>query len=133
MIDPKELRVGNFVRLNNAEHWPSLTGQEFQVVSIHQEFAGLINNADRETLLSQFYIFIEPIELKQAWLVKMGFVTCLDCMLIRFEQYNIKYLHGVISAGRIDEESMFYLRHINYVHQVQNLHFLLTGEELSLT
>jgi hypothetical protein len=77
-----------------------------------------------------FHVSIRGIILKEEWMLKLGFVRTfhgwfkngvvleLDKNLnIRFEYHN-----GDIFTSKI----------ITFVHQLQNLYFALTGEELEL-
>ena len=66
----------------------------------------------------------EPIPLTEEWLIRLGFkIFCKDF-----------YLNGIIIHTR---KRGYVLRKsvpiIQYVHQLQNLYFALTGEELTIT
>ena len=74
--------------------------------------------------------YIKPIPLTEEWLIKFG-----------FETDNIEWWNGLISIG-IYKDGLFYCptgeislrigKEIQYVNQLQNLYFALTGEELIL-
>lgn len=69
---------------------------------------------------------IDPIELTEHWLLKFG-----------FEKLNYTYLakglavhnHDIVSFYMLYEQNRTYIK---YVHQLQNLYFALTGEELKI-
>jgi len=73
----------------------------------------------------------KPIPLTEEWLIKFGFE---DNQKVK----GVKYIDGVIAIDCIrygkgwclanDE----YHPNIKYVHQLQNLYFALTGEELTI-
>lgn len=74
---------------------------------------------------------IRPIPLTEKWLLKFGFVNNWN----GFSKYGYwKDDFKIISAGN----SVFYTiingkeTEIKYVHQLQNLYFALTGEELTI-
>lgn len=74
----------------------------------------------------------KPIPLTDEWLLKFGFekiennwkVLDYVCFKLSWER-----LAGLVLV--FDNESIF-LPQIKYVHQLQNLYFALTGEELTL-
>jgi len=106
-----ELRLGNCVF--------DAFGDIFQI-----DFIGICN-VDK--------LKLQPIPLTEEWLLKFGFEKI---------ENNWKVLDlyfGIISWERLagtmfclEKESIF-LPHIKYVHQLQNLYFALTGEELTIT
>lgn len=82
--------------------------------------------------------FIKPIPLTEEWLVKFGFKKDEIGVFVNIcykqnlsiglnlvgDKYCIVYLTG--SFGMVQP------KHIKSVHQLQNLYFALTGEELTL-
>jgi hypothetical protein len=83
---------------------------------------------------------IEPIPLTEEWLLKLGFEICYVGWFeirSRFDgdydefSYNIntKEIHILQDSGRKYE---VHLCNIQHVHQLQNLYFALTGEELTI-
>ena len=83
-----------------------------------------------------FYSFSElnPVKLTEEWLLKMGFVYrgiyyhFPKNDIFKLEQYKLKNAYFL----KHSKESLDSVR-INYVHQLQNLHFALTGEELTFS
>jgi hypothetical protein len=93
----------------------------------------------------------KPIPLTEEWLLKFGFNSNSPCK--DFEDCGMPYYakHGVLlfyNRNRLKHELCYYLigygsmrsgkyhismiRWIMYVHQLQNLYFALTGEELTI-
>lgn len=73
----------------------------------------------------------EPIRLTEEWLVRFGFECCdldevyfLKDVDIQFWDHNNTF-HFVSNHGLLNTE-------LKYVHQLQNLYFALTGEDLVL-
>lgn len=82
----------------------------------------------------------KPIPLTEEWLLKVGFEYSA-----LYENYRIAYhseftyYHSVrIRYGKFfysndySDADCYVIRDIEYVHQLQNLHFALTGEELEI-
>ena len=103
-----ELRIGNLFY----KDYP--TGKEIETVNEISNF--FINSVGISS--------IKPIPLTKDWLLKFGFDGC-------------KSPNKDIQVGLVDDEMslawrVFILKKIQYVHQLQNLYFALTGEELTL-
>ena len=104
-MESRELRTGNYVRVIND------TVREYFIV--------------QDTNQSHFF---EPIPLAEEWLVKMGFKK-----FVTSDKYHT-YALGVINVNDniVYVSELGFLNHIKYVHQLQNLYFDLTGEELTV-
>ena len=108
MIKASELRLGNLVY--------ELTSGQFREVS----------QWDYE---ADSFDLLEPIPLTEEWLLKFGFKQWKDC-----KRWSSKTV--LIYTNRTE---LFYYGKartricIEYVHQLQNLCFVLAGEELTLT
>lgn len=84
----------------------------------------------------------DPIELTEEWLLNFGFDNVRKNLLICHNEYhNNRINEGVYYVEPVgDAFNNWYLYHkvkmitsnIRYVHQLQNLYFALTGEELTL-
>ena len=71
--------------------------------------------------------YCKPIPLTEEWLLKFWFIS---------NPYEDRYEKGSIHIECIKTKGETYLwienmPHIKYVHQLQNLYFVLTGEELT--
>jgi hypothetical protein len=119
-----ELRIGNLVNL-------MLNHKDFETICV--DVTDLIN-----ILHGGVY---EPIPLTEEILLKLGFknidiggnfITYTDLEHNYYLQIDVrkndrKYL---ILDNSVDELRAFSMVDIEYVHQLQNLYFALTGEEL---
>ena len=135
-----ELRKGVLVTITNPKHHPKMKDVPLSVTHIGPYAIGLehINqkkNTYYETY-SQFLKFIEPITLTEEWLIKFGYETkegsSHDALwVMKHPTLNIDLLEQaqdmqyVYMLGNIAV-------YIDYVHQLQNLYFALTREELTL-
>ena len=125
MIKANELRIGNHIILNNVQ--TTLVPRDFQ------------------RYCKSFGVFEEfdPIPLTEDWLLKFGFekeIDEFDIFSIHNSQYYIQhYKNGkcifvyspINELNPEDEENVIFLQ-IKHVHQLQNLYFALTGEELTI-
>ena len=115
-----ELRIGNLV-------WDDYSG-EMIVSQIYQSNVSL-----RKTINLSEGIYgidnIEPIPLTEEWLLKLGFNHNAD-------ENEFYWLDEFSIAKRSDFEVFLndeYICDLQYFHQLQNLYFALTGEELTIT
>ena len=128
-MEAKELRIGNYL---NFEFHKDSGGIE-KVGVFLSDIENLIYGGNR----SKYYT---PIPLTEEWLLKFGFVkdkkhnNCCDLELennfylqgVGYGKSNIKY--EVILTDSNDNE----LTLVKHVHQLQNLYFALTNEELTI-
>ncbi len=127
MIDIKELRVGNLI-------FSKMTG-----------IVEAVEPNDFEMILDDFGDF-HPIKITEDWLLKLGFEQSDDDLFellvikkhvaefIKIDLWTRTELGLVfsmeISQGEFPEQVNIDLPHIKYVHQLQNLFFSLTGNDL---
>ena len=108
----RDLRIGNWLITTMARN-------EYQVLPCH------LGDEDEECLLES-----EPIPLTEEWLVRFGF----EYTEIHegFNQYRKDLLNLSITPNGFEIFLTFKWINIKHVHQLQNLYFALTGEELTL-
>lgn len=116
-MEVNELRSGNWIDT-----------KDFHI----DEFKGLYQY-DPEWY--KYVHMFEPIPLTEEWLIKFGFKISKYGFptknnfqvghVTTDENYQFEYSLGTIGK--------WILKDIKYVHQLQNLYFALTGEELTLT
>ena len=118
--------IGNWL-MNNRTH-EAFQVSAYNIHQIHKFQGERFMNADKT-------LVIESIPLNEEWLIRCGFD-------IGFGVYNIEitedcnmsvFLIDQVSNGdvSIGDEVHLYSR-VFYVHQIQNLYFQLTGEELTI-
>jgi len=104
-----ELRIGNYIEVNG---------------EIRQVTSGIIVTIDTISKPDT-----KPIPLTEEWLLKFG-----------FDEKGIGYAKGFIYLWHYDDgiflelvsDSNSHNTPLKYVHQLQNLYFALTGEELTI-
>jgi len=111
-MDVRELRIGNWVKRNEQPEGFQIESRSFIV-------------CERDPLL------YEPIPLTEEWLIKFGFSgSTIDISDKISGCIDSIYFNGICIGTASSEYSG--LHRIKYVHQLQNLYFALTGEELTI-
>jgi len=122
-----DFRIGNII---NTKLNTSLDEKNLKVIAIYPDRVILDLIFSEITL---FYEEIKLITLTEEWLFKFGFEKHEDRYFHEFD-YVIFYLTNktyVLVSNYSDPRNDDAVR-IEYVHQLQNLYFALTGQELEL-
>lgn len=129
MLKNNELRIGNLVEFKSMELYSIITG-----IFLH---SGTDNDWRIETkshglnALSNY----KPIILTEEWLVKFGFVvdgtTYFKLVIDEYCNLFFDVKHKTIAIG-VGYECGGTDISFEYIHQLQNLYFALTGEELTI-
>ena len=124
MIDAKELRIGNLILIDGLVL--EVDGIDFYEKILVEDSTcddGFSSNCSDD---------VEPIPLTEEWLVKFGF------------EYRTRLNPNPKELAYIHQKGGFYIAYmkifyweggnttIDYVHQLQNLYFALTNEELKI-
>jgi len=127
-MEVQELRIGNLVTtVEGTKHF----GKELEI-----EFLTNNNCYDLDAPLDSINGYelnkVIPIPLTEEWIVRFGFASYKLSGFNYFGNSKIKIAHT------FDNRNIFFevnasLAPLEYVHQLQNLYFALTGEELTLT
>jgi hypothetical protein len=119
MISPNELRIGNLLLNNHVT---------YKVISIDEEGIMADPVSQKHTIDVNIRDLVTPIPLTEEWLLSFG-----------FEKMHKYYQLGKVtinifndSAYKLNVSGFTPYKAIKYVHQLQNLYFDLTGEELTL-
>lgn len=120
MIQANELRIGNYVKFLNTE---------IQVTGISNRFAATL--IETKQFIDSKLFHYKPIPLTEEWLIKFGFIKdgkefnkwCGDY------EYSFSFEYGFVFGQLVDYSHEIKIKH---VHQLQNLYFALTGEELTI-
>lgn len=114
-----ELRIGNYINIDLP------ISNEGKLTRI-----GAINSKKVNGVEITKY---KPIPLTEEWLIKFGFIFGIK--LHDFVKGKHQFVEFNVLNGYFSESGVFYYSmktQIKYVHQLQNLYFALTGEELTL-
>lgn len=111
-----ELRLGNIIEFNK---------EPFNVCVIYDN---AIENESWCKPLNELH----PIPLTKEWLVKFGFDGRKDFKWIGIVGVQLRDSKYYISLKDLSNVLFHSIVEIKYVHQLQNLYFTLTGEELTI-
>lgn len=121
-MQASELRIGNYVYINGVCN---------QVSEIHTKLLKFLSNNTLWNIKQS-----KPIPLTEEWLVKFGFKTNQYKDEFTLFHNNYEYL---LDCAYTDEgvfnfvvDSTCMDIDVKYVHQLQNLYFALTKEELEI-
>jgi len=122
-----ELRIGNLVLY-----------QGYHVASVHgitdPDWGHGIHIHYDSSSVGCAFDMVEPIPLTEEWLRKFGFEDndyTFD-LYIGHRKISFTWFSRVVSTGVRSGFKCQKYKHIKYVHQLQNLCFALTGEELTI-
>lgn len=127
-MDARELRIGNLVL--------DPEGLVSKILSISTES----NSTDGKYYLENDYNGppedLRPIPLSEEWLLKFGFEKYGKTKLYKNTKGRVSVTLTSNQFGKFSGSSDFLLNDfyyipIKHVHQLQNLYFALTGEELT--
>lgn len=131
MINPQELRIGNLVEIPVLSEDDTIFTEkicaDFGFAPTHVN-SSIIMDCERykEDWAGR------PIKLTEEWLLKFGFEKDEDgCLCHEYPDSNCKFyfVKDFIQVAK-GYAAIFNYKHINYVHQLQNIYFALTGKEL---
>jgi hypothetical protein len=117
-IKANDLRIGNLVRNN-------LSGEILKACDV------LCDGINTDKIEGLNYGFIEPIPLTEEWLLKFGFKEIIvDSWYSKLAEN--KNTINISKSGLVAINDDKPIRAIEYVNQLQNIYFALTGEELTI-
>ncbi|MBS9774751.1 MAG: hypothetical protein KGV59_06305 [Tenacibaculum sp.] len=126
-LQARDLRIGNLVLYDN---------QITKIESIRKGNTDfLIGLKDYDDL--KFLKDIQPIPITEEWLLKLGFeLTANTLYTKRFDLKDNMKIGYIFHKANPKETGMRFIGHIfndkKYVHELQNLVYYLTGNELKL-
>jgi hypothetical protein len=134
MITPQELRIGNWIEWDDESH------EQIQVeqITCNKDDSGEIQNWFVNGGLIEDFV---PIPLTEEWLLKFGFASLGGGLFQKAPDHLPNYVIGISQVPGGTSRCQLYIgrepygnftaTHIDYAHQLQNLFFALTGQELT--
>lgn len=134
-ITSKDLRIGNYVSIQNE----TVKVESIDDTGINLNVDYHLSEIDYGAMFNNSYPYLKPILITEEWLVKFGFVKEIN----QDDNFtNIKFTIGKVSMrkeiwkGYTDDLFNFTLYFgddclisLQFLHQLQNLYYFLTGEE----
>lgn len=135
MIQVNEHKIGNLVYFNgNHNHIGTITGLGCKPILKHNEIQ---YEKELKVFLNNRYdipyspLDLKPIPLTKKWLLKFGFVKNIGNFELKEFRFHISQPMNFDGFIFCDGYSVITDK-IQFVHQLQNLYFSLTNEELTL-
>jgi hypothetical protein len=129
-MEAKELRIGNFVKVENDYETIKDIGTKYAVCALDLKSIGV----------SQLYKDIVAIPITEEWLLNFGFKNKGFAFYDKEKETRVTrskispniwiYERAYSSTGY--KSKFIYMNSIHYVHQLQNLFFMLNDEELKI-
>ncbi len=134
-----DLRVGNIIHFGDDdwEHFNKdsfVKNRDFKITGFN---GSEIVHFEEETIISGMKCIsgcriehCEPIPLTEEWILKLGFISNPY-----FDRYELNRIH--IECDKTQGNLVLWIQKLpklvklEYVHQLQNLYYALTGEELT--
>jgi hypothetical protein len=125
MIDPKELRIGNLITQGG--------GHILEVTSILTHGVQCFNKTYGFKTSRFLWDELIPIPITPEWLVRFGFKGQKGLFETYYELADFEYHSGDKKFGiSYGEDNLYCIYDIQYIHQLQNIYFALTGQELTV-
>ena len=119
-MNAKELRIGNYVYAQSGK------------LVINRDSIYKIENINLQSAKKY-----EPIPLTEEWLLKFGFNKNNNTFILNkyssVTHEKTGFESGFWYSNDESNAHCYRLKKIEFVHELQNLHFALTGEELEFT
>jgi hypothetical protein len=118
-----ELRIGNLVLTDRNNSIKTIVEVRLFMSSV--EYISTDTNYKHQSMVD--YERLIPIPITEDWLLKFGFEHDSDLVNSLCKSgiwFNVKNMEATFLSQK--------LRKINYVHELQNIYFSLTGEELTI-
>lgn len=135
-MNANELRIGNWIADRGSKQWQIDHWETKDKISAKSPLVKFGELEIEGHPLTEEVLFLKPIPITEEWLVRFGFKS-QDLSSEFFTQFNKGIVSIVfrnksilivcVGTQRVDHNNF------KYVHQLQNLYFALTGEELILT
>lgn len=132
-----ELRIGNYVTTinrSNKIHLPTGITEMIGTVGLFSvDLYDYKKHFSEQQPRKESLANITPIPLTEELLIKFGFFRKYD--IYALSEFNIAHLTNGLNERSfvlLDVEDNVVSIDFNYVHQLQNLYFCLTGEELTI-
>jgi hypothetical protein len=128
-MEANELRIGNYVNVPREDQSPfKIDGFDFLNSDGGKIESEVKIDGKKLHPLTWYLSDLSPIELTEEWLLKMEF---------SWKNIPERYMLGSWSTLRVCRDLTIeykdsYLVNVKFVHQLQNLYFALTGEELTI-
>jgi len=130
------LRIGNLVNFYGGKRQGFITTishPKTVVIFTYTSYIGMFGNMSMQQGCESHSVkinAIEPIPLTEEWLIKFGFERESGESYWVISELEIQSVPKIGGGEMLMMPNARYAKEIKYLHQLQNLYFALTGEEL---
>ena len=126
-----ELRIGNLVLLNNPKYRPAETGKVHVIDDIRPKDAVVfeLDKLPYSVCYGQFLEYIEPLPITTDWLIRFGFEFVNEVGGWCNKNHIVYQLDVGWEFHPFCTNDKHLQLKINYMHQLQNLEYVLRGED----
>lgn len=122
-----ELRIGNYVQHK---------GEIVKVEQITKRKIGYHKYADKRTMQYLKYSEIEPVEITEDILIRLGFEETFDntySEILRYDKIKVIKFDERLLVHIFNNYSTYsFGSRIKYIHELQNAYFVINNKELKL-
>jgi len=136
-MEAKDLRITNYVLVNNVKYHPELQGIPVKVIGLEEKDNKLFPDSNHVIRVrneynsyAQFNEYIEPIPLTQEWLIRFG--AKYNSKFIIHDRFKLMYKEAYNYWYVSDLNSLTYLSKVEFVHEWQNFFYAMNDHELTL-
>ena len=138
-MKPQDLRIGNLVTINQTALHFDGSGESESIFEIGEIRTDLVYFKGFHT--GEYCSSLQPMPLTEGWLLTLGFT-------IEVGKHGVYYMHSIFKGFRVwksditscwvigrkqfDNNLTYWIADLKYVHQLQNIFYSLTGEELEV-
>lgn len=123
-MEAKNYRIGNYIQYNNENKSVG------RITTLVSDFVSRLDYCQIDYVINKkhWLINVNPIPITEEWLLKLGFISNAYQ-----DRYESNCIH--IQCDKLKGKTDLYIEgmpHIKHIHQLQNLYFSITGEELEI-
>lgn len=137
-MNKRDLRLGNLVEILTSNKQINLPTGQFGIIEEIREEKVKIRlrneSSDVVHVFNRKYDTIRAIKLTHEWMLKLGFEEIDNS---RYKHWNLEIVFhfdnsGHWSFGDLESDDLPMYIFYEYVHQIQNLYYDLTGDEFKI-
>lgn len=132
MINEKELRTGNlYTTIKNQEIIVAGIDTLNKFITIYSSGNTDINSKNESSIIFED---INPIEITPKSITQLGLIADESLNIIIVSENNMRFIwdEKLNQVVLVDDKNRTIGQEIKYIHQLQNIYYLLTGKELPL-
>lgn len=133
-MKPNDVMIGNLINIEYVNEIGEWVSEDVPILSISEEGISISNLHKYQ----KSWDMAAPINLTEEWLLKLGFIKTdyfAEDNNYQKDKTVVMVADNLFRLGISDTKDDFYYTtsiRINYVHQLQNIHYSLNNEHLKI-